>query len=82
MTEQEDGVCKLLAAYSKELNSTDEIAEKGRIQIKHAKIIIQARINLPISNIYNASNHCKQCSKPIAKRFRFCSGECKSYHES
>lgn len=37
----EKEVCNLLAAYSKELASIEELGDKGRIQIRHAKEIIK-----------------------------------------
>ena len=41
MTNKQEYVCGLLANYTKELLSTEEIAERGRIQIKHSQIIIE-----------------------------------------
>ena len=37
----EKEVCNLLASYSKELASIEELGDKGRIQIRHAKEIIK-----------------------------------------
>lgn len=32
-------IANMLADYSKELSSTEEIAEKGRVQLKHARLL-------------------------------------------
>lgn len=59
-------MCGLLANYSKELSEAETYREKGDVQLKHAKLILDKVKNCSIPAVVGRSEQlCPRCNSPF-----------------
>jgi hypothetical protein len=68
-------MCGLLANYSKELSEVETYREKGDVQLKHAKLILDKVKNCSIPAVVGRSEQlCSRCNSPLIYERRHTDG--------